>query len=304
MQPQDSRREYDMRMHRVLAHIDQHISEALHLPTLAGVAHFSPFHFHRLFTAWMGETLGDYLRRRRIEVAAQRLLVQPDLSVLNAALAVGFGSGEAFSRAFKLRFGEPPSTWRTMQLRKPDQERSNFSQAAPDPFAHHGHSSKPASESPMKVSLINRPAARVAYLRYTGPYGAAVAQFYGTDVYPWMVKHNFLNRPRYGISLDDPAVTAPEQCRYDAAVHLPEDFVVPRSMLTTTIAGGQHAVAAFEGTVDEMPGAWQRILRNWLPESGYQLGTAPGFEFYPEGSKYDPATGVFDCQICIPVIPL
>ncbi len=69
------------------------------------MAHFSPFHFHRLFAAWTGETLGDYLRRRRVEQAALRLRSQPRLSVLEAALGVGFGSGEAFARAFRQHFG-------------------------------------------------------------------------------------------------------------------------------------------------------------------------------------------------------
>jgi AraC family transcriptional regulator len=109
---QDSRAEYAQRMHRVLAHIDQHLDRALSLPELAEVAHFSPFHFHRLFAAWMGETLGEYLRRRRVEVAAMRLSAQLRVKVLNVALSVGFGSSEAFTRAFRLRFGCAPSVWR------------------------------------------------------------------------------------------------------------------------------------------------------------------------------------------------
>ena len=73
----DSRSEYRSRMHRVLETIDRQLDLALDLETLAAEAHFSPFHFHRLFAAWMGETLGDYLRRRRVEVAAMRLAAQP-----------------------------------------------------------------------------------------------------------------------------------------------------------------------------------------------------------------------------------
>src|SRR2546426_166699 len=68
----DSRFEYVARMHRVVEHIDRHLDEPLDLETLAGVANFSSFHFHRLFSAWMGETLGEYLRRRRLEIGAQR----------------------------------------------------------------------------------------------------------------------------------------------------------------------------------------------------------------------------------------
>ena len=74
MTPPRSRAEYDGRMHRVLEHIDRRLDQPLDLETLADVAHFSPFHFHRLFSAWMGETLGDYLRRRRVEIAATRLV--------------------------------------------------------------------------------------------------------------------------------------------------------------------------------------------------------------------------------------
>ena len=86
-------------------HIERHLDQPLDLETLAAVAHFSAFHFHRLFRAWTGETLGDHLRRRRVEKGALRLLTQPGSSVLEVALAVGFGSGEAFARAFKSRFG-------------------------------------------------------------------------------------------------------------------------------------------------------------------------------------------------------
>ena len=105
----DPRAEYRQRMLRVLQHIEEHLDEPLDLPTLAAVAHFSPFHFHRLFAAWMGETLGDYLRRRRLQTAATFLDLQPRLTVLEAALSVGFGSGEAFTRAFRAFFGCSPT---------------------------------------------------------------------------------------------------------------------------------------------------------------------------------------------------
>ena len=58
-QPSDSRAEYERRIHRVVAHIDAHLDQPLDLESLAAVANFSAFHFHRLFRAWTGETLGD-----------------------------------------------------------------------------------------------------------------------------------------------------------------------------------------------------------------------------------------------------
>src|SRR6187200_3285622 len=99
-------------MHAVIEHVDRHLDQNLDLAVLAGVAHFSAYHFHRLFQAWTGESLGDYVRRRRLEVAAMRLRAQPQVSVLQIALAVGFGSAEAFTRAFRTRFECSPSQWR------------------------------------------------------------------------------------------------------------------------------------------------------------------------------------------------
>ena len=104
--------EYAQRMNKVLDYIDQHLDTPLDLLTLAEVAHFSAFHFHRVFLAWVGETLGDYMWRRRLEIAAVHLAANSQATILEIALTVGFGSSEAFARAFKRRFGCTPSAWR------------------------------------------------------------------------------------------------------------------------------------------------------------------------------------------------
>ena len=218
-------------MHRVVAYIDEHLDQPLDLGTLAEVAHFSPFHFHRLFSAWMGETLGDYMRRRRVELAAMRLAAQPRSRVLNIALSTGFGSAEAFTRAFKSRFGCSPTAWRANEVaqrrakRNPDQVESKTSQAPTTLPAEHEASATRRTEANMNVKLIDRQPATIAYLRYVGPYGQGISEFWENSYYPWAVTHNVLDRPRYGISHDDLGVTAPEQCRYDAGVEVPPQFV-------------------------------------------------------------------------------
>ncbi|HEV2028898.1 MAG TPA: AraC family transcriptional regulator [Candidatus Dormibacteraeota bacterium] len=126
-------------------YIDRELDQQLELDTLAKVANFSSFHFHRLFTAWIGETLGDYVRRRRLEVAALRLVAQPGLAVLQVALSVGFGSTEAFARAFKIRFGSTPTAWREAQRSNRDQLKSKLDQAPAKPSGNHGH---------MKVTIV------------------------------------------------------------------------------------------------------------------------------------------------------
>jgi AraC family transcriptional regulator len=309
MSTQKSRDVYVDRMHRVTDYIDQHLDQFLDLETLAGVAHFSPFHFHRLFSALTGETLGGYLRRRRCEVAATRLLAQPRLAVLQIALDVGFGSAEAFTHAFNARFGCSPTTWRLQQSAartksNPDQANSKPDQALEEKSAKNGAVNRSTKEAPMKVEVIERKATPIAYLRRVGPYGEALGAFWQTEVYPWMVAGGLLQQERYGISHDDPNVTAPEQCRYDAGCEIPPKFIALGNAHKTVIPGGNYAALSFKGTVSEFEPAWTALLRDWLPSSGLQLDNRPMFEYYPAGSSYDPATGVLDCKLCVPVEPL
>ena len=295
MPHRNSASEYAGRMHRVLEHIDRHLDQELELEALASVANFSSFHFHRLFAAWMGETLGEYVRRRRLEVGAQRLVAQPRLPVLQVALSVGFGSTEAFGRAFKARFGSAPSAWRQDQVSNRNQLKSKTDQASAEPARNDGA---------MKVSIVDRQPTSVAYLRHVGPYGEPISKFWLQEVDPWMQTNGLYGRPRYGMSLDDPGITSPEKLRYDAAVEVPSDFAGAGSHQKKVIPGGKYAVAKFKGTDAQVGEAWTWLLREWLPASGMQLDSRPVFEHYPIEATYDPKTGAFECDICIPVSPL
>lgn len=299
-----SQAEYNRRMHAVIEYIDRHLDENLDLATLADVAHFSSFHFHRLFHALQGEPLGDYVRRRRLELAAVRLRSQAGVPVLSIALAVGFGSAEAFSRAFRTRFRVSPTAWRNSKrgqmTRKADQERRAK-------HAKNGVSRKQEAAMQarsLKVRLINRDPVPVAYLRHIGPYGPEIGRFWMKKVAPWMEANNFFGRDRFGISLDDPLVTKPEQCRYDACVASSEGEIIAGDAQRKVIPGGRYASLAFEGTGAEIGTAWDALLRDWLPHSGLQLDSRPFFEHYPVDGRYDPKTGAFSCDICVPVAPL
>lgn len=308
-----SRDEYARRMHAVVEHIDHHLDEPLDLARLAAVAHFSPYHFHRLFAAWSGERLGDYVRRRRLEHAASLLAAQPRVPVLQAAMAVGFGSNEAFTRAFKAHFGTSPSAWRAQRaearprggLRKIDQaDRKHDQAAAPQPADDGGPATESIEDSAMQVKLIDRSPVTMAYLRHVGPYGAAINAFWRKSVGPWLYRHGLLEQARYGISHDDPSISDPAKCRYDAGVEVTADFAPLAPAHKTVIPGGRYAVMHFEGTSDEIKTAWAELLGRWLPASSLQLDSRPCFEYYPSDARYDPATGAFSCDLCIPVAPL
>jgi AraC family transcriptional regulator len=291
--------EYDRRMHAVIDHIDRHLDQKLELAALAAVAHLSSFHFHRLFSAWLGEPLGDHVRRRRLEVAALRLRAQPRVPVLQVALAVGFGSGEAFTHAFRARFGCSPTEWRKSKC---DQVPGKPDQATRSSRRKDGGS--PKKEFTMKVQLQDREPVRVAYLRHTGPYGEGISRFWMETVAPWMETNGLFGRARFGVALDDPHVTKPAQCRYDACVAVTGRETLTGNAKEKTIAGGKYAVLQYAGPIASIGDAWDHLLGRWLPKSGLQLDSRPMFEHYPVDGSYDQKSGRITCEICVPVQPL
>ena len=97
---------------KALSYIDEHLSEPITLDVLAEQCHFSPFYFHRLFTAIVGKPLAAYVRERRLAYAC-RQLVQTEKSILEVALDSGFQSAQAFSRAFKESQGMSARAYRS-----------------------------------------------------------------------------------------------------------------------------------------------------------------------------------------------
>ncbi|MDQ7989320.1 MAG: AraC family transcriptional regulator [Candidatus Dactylopiibacterium sp.] len=97
------------RLRQVANHVDAHLGQPLSLDDLAQIAHLSRFHFERVFTDYSGETPLARVRRLRLELARRRIERGLDCSMLELAFDSGYGSAEAFSRAFSAHHGQPPS---------------------------------------------------------------------------------------------------------------------------------------------------------------------------------------------------
>ena len=97
----------------VMRYIRTHINEPLNRERLAEVAGFSVPHFHRVFTAHVGESAISYVRRLRLERAARKLRMGA-VDITEVALAAGYDTHAAFSKAFKQQFGLSPSEFRQL----------------------------------------------------------------------------------------------------------------------------------------------------------------------------------------------
>ncbi len=96
--------DYHKRLLPVIRFLETNFDQPFNLEEVARMAYLSPYHFHRIFKAVVGETLNDYLRRLRMEKAANHLFYKK-LSVVDVALSMGFSSSQAFAKAFKQHFG-------------------------------------------------------------------------------------------------------------------------------------------------------------------------------------------------------
>jgi AraC family transcriptional regulator len=106
-------RDYSKPIAGVMQYIRAHICEPLPREVLADVAGFSVPHFHRIFRAEVGESAGSYVRRLRLERAGRKLRMGA-VDITEVALAAGYDSHAAFSKAFKQQYGFSPSEFRQL----------------------------------------------------------------------------------------------------------------------------------------------------------------------------------------------
>ena len=273
--------DYKKRLLPVLTHIQQRLDEHLELAELAALAHFSPFHFHRIFRGMVGESLQEHIRRLRLERAAWRLSYSRQ-AVTGIAFDAGYESHEAFTRAFHAAFGMSPSRFRV--LRQP----RSLAQASHAPSGvHYREDQRLTNFKTMKpnpqnetITIQTVPARRVAYVRHTGPYAECGKAW--DKLCAYLGKEGMLGAGMLfiGLSYDDPEVTPPAKIRYDACVTVDETFKPEGEIGLQIIPGGEYAVATHFGPYDQLSQTYARILGQWLPRNGREPGNNPCCEIY------------------------
>jgi AraC family transcriptional regulator len=103
--------DYVARVNCAIDHVVSNLAHPLTLAEVSKAAGFSPFHFHRVFKAFLGETLNQFVKRQRLERALFLMSHAPRRSLTDVALDCGFSSSSEFSRSFKQHYGLPPSVF-------------------------------------------------------------------------------------------------------------------------------------------------------------------------------------------------
>lgn len=255
---------YQTRLERVLTYIHTHLDEPLTMERLAGIACLSPFHFHRIFTAFLGETVNAHVRRIRLEQAALRITDTGE-SLTEVALSVGYETPAAFARAFRGLFGISPSAYRRQQI----------------PFPSLAGQLTVEEISAMKPEMRELQEMKVLFVKKSGPYAEVAGKAWET-LMKFAYQHRLLSPATLciGIGYDDPSVTPEEQLRYDACITFTGDVQPEGEIGLQTIAGGRYAVFLHKGAYSGLYETYRGIFAGWLPTSGYTLREAPCFEKY------------------------
>jgi AraC family transcriptional regulator len=304
-------KEYQLRIRKVLALIQENLSEDLSLEKLAGLAFFSPFHFQKIFTQYVGESPKQYIIRLRLERIAHYLKLYPDLSIDDAAFQCGFSSPSTFIRAFKRFYGTTPETFRRLSFEEISKigtlkpRKGQSIDINPSEFWHMNLTSDevPGLTSGMNIEVKTIRSLKLAFMdSHLGDGDVIPSTFKALT--RWAEPRDVLtSETKYiGIMMDIPFFTDFEKCRYRACITIPEGFSPVKEIEVTTITAGKYATYSLKGTLHNVFRSLMAFKHGWLDQSGYQIAEISGFELYSENPAVRPYESLHR-QIFIPVKP-
>lgn len=259
------------RINDVLFYIHQDIARDLPANRLANIAAYSEQHFHRLFKQVVGESIHQYIRRTRMEYAANLLMFDYQSSVLQVANKCGFSSVSSFSRAFKSIFHMSPGEWRKHDYHGADKPYLADAEIA----AGYARVAQVGIPEPTILAISEKHA---AYVRHQG-YNRSIKRAW-LILKAWAEAEGRSFDTQFGLHHSNPALVALEKCRYVACIEIDKPLNYRGVVNQLTIPGGLHAVFRLEGIYGELLPQISHVLEQWLPNSGFKLGSTPAYVRY------------------------
>lgn len=316
---------YVERINAAIDYVEQHLTDDLTLERLAAVAHFSPFHFHRIFSVLVGETPNRFISRIRIERAATLLAQQPTRPVTDIGVECGFANPSSFSRAFREAFSMSATEWRrggyeTYQRAAGESYRDvigNIGALSGDYGIESSRLDSTTGEmswqircgdlDPATVTVESFPDLDVAYVRHTGRYqgiGEVFEEIFDR-LMKWAQPRGLVTPESLVLAVyhDNPSITGDDRLRVSACISVPSDTPASGGIGLMRLAGGRCAVGHFELGEQDYGKAWFALAGGWLPDSGYEPDDRLPFERYPITQSTN-SSDKETVDICLPVRPL
>lgn len=270
----------------VIDFISYHLDEKLDLDKLSDISAISPYHFHRIMSAHLGEPIGSYIIRCRIE-ASSTLLKYGSQQIDEIAYKIGYDSPASYTKAFKKHFGVSPTEFR-------DSNNSfNMKTIITDQVLPKGFNLKP--------KIVERITKKAIYIRLIGDYRSNDYSQAWENIWKFVKEKRLFGFKQecFGIAYNDPGITENNKCQYDCCVTITKDIKPEGEIGVKNIEGGRYAVFKFKGSLDKVGSVYNAIFKTWLPESNCELRDAPCFEKYVKFSKTNPDKNKI--EVCIPI---
>jgi AraC family transcriptional regulator len=289
---------YRLRINQVIDHLDENLDRNVSLKELASVACFSPFHFHRIFVALMGESVNAFTSRLRNEKVA-RLLRFSQKPINEIALACGFSSTATLSRLFKQYFGATPSDYRKGGEIKNSKIRKDLMPVTD----YHCKMERETLVTKFPVEIRQLPQRRIAYIRVTDAFREGVVIDAFARLIDWSKKAGLYNSETiFGMSKDDPEVTPKRKYRYEVCITMPMDFKIDADsgIQSVILPACRYAFTKVSGDMNVVGAGINYLFDTWLISSGYECEAQPGLEVFLDKEKVCDWHH-FDLELGIPV---
>lgn len=298
-----SRAEYAPLLNKAFKYIESNLSEELSLNSVARHAHYSPFHFHRVFRLLTGETLNNYIKRRRLEESASQL-IRTDFQLSEIAIQNGFKSLSSFSRSFKQHYQLSPSKFRLSSPNRYSKIRQTKGkngqvETVLEKYICDINKLMKWMNSNANIKIEHTPNYNCPATNHIGINGVAGAF---ERLIKWSNPHGLLGNPNTKLGrifYDSFKITAPDQVRM--AIFMITEKVVETSgeIIQIVIPSGKHIVCRYEILPNEFEQAWSSLFI-WMNEQGYAKRSEHPYEIYQNDFREHPE-GKFIVDFCIPV---
>ncbi|MEC3908756.1 AraC family transcriptional regulator [Tamlana sp. 2201CG12-4] len=267
---QSNRALYEQKLNVIIEYINTNLDRKIDLKTLAEISHVSPFHFHRISRALLGEPIGRYISRTRLEAAA-KMIRYSALDIEAIAFSIGYETPSSLSKAFKIHFGVSPSSYR--KNKSFTIKTSNIMKTMPSTDQKLNIKKPKIQTVEDKQCLYYRMQGAYQSLDYSGAWEKLWNQVKEQKLFTKGIQH-------FGLPYDDPKVTDETKIRYDACLIIHKNAKPVGDVGVKTLKGGKFAVFLYQGSYKHFEAVYNYIFNDWLLNNDYELRDEPVRERY------------------------
>jgi len=253
-------------------YIEENLKEVIDLERIASESALSPYHFHRLFNMTVGDTPGSYVRKRRLYQAAKELS-ERDRKVIDVALDYGYGSSDAFSRAFTKQFGFNPRDYRS---------NPNLLIRFPRPLLTLRNLNHIHGGVAMEPSIIEKPeACLVGVVYYGNNKEGEIPRMWENHFGEVASLSTRINRQgTYGFCFHNAEYVKNGLFYYMAAVEVSGFGEIPITAVAKRVPAHKYAVFTHTAEIGKLGETYEYIFGTWFPRKEYEVNESFDYEYY------------------------